>query len=158
MTHSLNPSYIFLANSTPLKHHESHTTEILLIQLVLLINPAGNRLRPVVEDIVVELAIAAAKLLLLQEERVVHEGEGVEDVKLEALGQDEGVVGQAVEAGLVRLAVIVFVFGKAGVGGVVEHIGDADDVMLGVVDDGRLDAVEGEEVGNLLVGVLESGH
>lgn len=81
-----------------------------------------------------QLAVAGAKLLLLQEEAVVHEGQCVEDVELGELGEDEGVVDEVVEAGLEGGLVKGLLEGH--VGGVVEEVGDTDDVVLGVVDGG----------------------
>lgn len=109
-------------------------------------------MRTIVEQVIVQLAVTAAKLLLLEEEAIVHEGERVEDVKLEVLGQDEGVMDEGVEAGLMGRAVIGLL--EAGFGGVIPEVGDAEDVVLGVSDDGGLDAVEREEVGDFPVVVL----
>lgn len=100
-----------------------------------------------------QLAVTGAKLLLLQEEAVVHEGQGVEDVELGELGEDEGVVNEVVEASLEGGLVKGLLEGH--VGGIVEEVGDTDDVVLGVVDGGGLDAVEGEEISNVLVVILE---
>ena len=100
-----------------------------------------------------QLAVAAAKLLLLEEEGVVHERQGVEDVEARLLGQHERVVDEAVEPRLERGPVRRL--GQARLGGVVEEVGDAQRAVLRVVDDGRLDAEEGEEVGDFLVGVLQ---
>lgn len=49
-----------------LQHHKSNTTEVL-IQLVLAIHAASNVVRAVVKQVVMQLPIATAKLLLLQE-------------------------------------------------------------------------------------------
>lgn len=81
-----------------------------------------------------QLPVAGAKLLLLEEEAVVHEGQGVEDVEAGLLGEDEGVVDEVVEAGLEGGLVEGLLEGR--VGGVVEEVGDADDVVFGVVDGG----------------------
>ncbi|KAH6609414.1 hypothetical protein Trco_002760 [Trichoderma cornu-damae] len=112
-------------------------------------------IRPVVEEVIVQLAIARAELLLLQEKPVVHEGQGVEDVKLGELGEDEGVVHEVVEAGSQGGLVKGLFQGR--VGGVVEEVGDADNVVFGVVDGRRLDAVEGEEVGDGFLIILGKG-
>lgn len=45
-----------------------------------------------------QLAIAGTELLLLKEQTIVHERQSVENVKLEALGEDEGVVDELIEA------------------------------------------------------------
>ena len=101
-----------------------------------------------------QLAVAAAKLLILEEEGVVHEGEGVEDVELGLFGEDEGVVHEGVEALLERL--LVDGRGEARFRGVVEEVGDAQDVLD--LDDGGFDAEKGEEVGNVVVFVLIRQH
>jgi hypothetical protein len=55
---------------------------MLLIRQILLINAARNRGSPVVVQVKVELTVTSSEFELLQEQRVVAEGEGVEDVKL----------------------------------------------------------------------------
>lgn len=146
--------YLYTSNVNSLRQDQSDTTQIIIIQLVSLVNASGYGVSPVVEEVIVQLAVARAKLLLLQEETVVHERQGVEDVKLGELGEDEGVVDEVIEAvlegGLVKGLL------ESHVGGVVEEVGDTDDVVLGIVDGGRLDAVEGEEVGNVLILILGS--
>lgn len=81
-----------------------------------------------------QLAVARAKLLLLQEEAVVHERQGVEDVKVGELGEDEGVLDEVVETGLEGGLVKGLLEGHVGC--VVEEVGDTDDVVLGVVNGG----------------------
>lgn len=117
-----------------LRQDQSDTTQVIIIQLVLLVYASGYGVSPVVEEVVVQLAVARAKLLLLQEEAVVHEGQCVEYVELGELGEDEGVVDEVVEAGLEGGLVKGLLEGH--VGGVVEEVGDTDDVVLGVVDGG----------------------
>lgn len=121
-------------NKLLLWQDQSDTTKGILVQLVLLVDASGYGVSPVVEEIVVQLPIAGAKLLLLEEEAVVHEGQGVEDVEASLLGEDEGVVDEVVEAGLEGGLVEGLLEGR--VGGVVEEVGDADDVVFGVVDGG----------------------
>ena len=112
-----------MLQSVALRHHQADAAEVLLVQLVALVDAAGDGVHAVVEEVVVQLAVAAAKLLLLEEEGVVHEGEGVEDVEAGLLGEDEGVVHEAVEARLE--GGLVEGLGEARLRGVVEEVGDA---------------------------------
>lgn len=116
------------------RQDQSDTAQIAIIKLVLLVHASGYGVSPVVEEVIVQLAVTCAKLLLLQEEAVVHERQGVEDVKLGELGEDEGIVDEVVEAGLEGRLVKGLLEGH--VGGVVEKVSDTDDVVLGVVDGG----------------------
>ncbi|KAK1247258.1 hypothetical protein MKX07_002167 [Trichoderma sp. CBMAI-0711] len=100
-----------------------------------------------------QLAVSGAKLLLLEEQRIVHEGQGIEDVEAGELGEDEGIVDEVVEAGLEGGLVKGLLEGDVGC--IVEEVGDADDVVLGVVDGGGFDAVEGKEVGDVLLIILQ---
>ena len=45
-----------------------------------------------------QLTIASAEFLLLKEQGVIHQRQGVEDIELEALGEDESVVDEFVKA------------------------------------------------------------
>ena len=92
-----------------------------------------DRVRLVVEEIKVKLAISRSKLLLLQEQRVVHERERIEDVKAEAVGQDQCVTHECVQARLEGGR--IHGCGQACLGGVVEEIGCADRLVLGRPDD-----------------------
>ena len=107
----------------------------------------------VIEQVVVQLPVAAAKLLLLEEEAVVHEGQGIEDVEFQILGQNQGIVAQFIHTSLVGRAVVRL--SEAGFGGVVPHISDTQHVVLVVLNDRGFDAVEGEEICNVLVVVLK---
>lgn len=97
-----------------------------------------------------QIPVAAAKVVLVENQRVVHERQGVEDVELELLAEDEGLVHQLVQARLERR----LVRREGRLAGVVEEVGGAEELVLGVVDDGGVEAVEGEEVGDLAVVVL----
>lgn len=81
-----------------LQHDRSNAAQAILVQLVQLVHTACNGVHPVVEQVIMQLAIAGTELLLLEEQTIVHERQSVEDVKLEALGEDEGVVDELVEA------------------------------------------------------------
>ena len=99
-----------------------------------------------------QLAVAGAELLLLKEEGVVHEGQGVEDVEAVALSEDERVVDEPVQACLEDR--FVDAFADARLRGVVVQVGDPEDLVAGRLDDGRFDVEEGEEVGDFLVFIL----
>lgn len=102
-----------------------------------------------------QLAVTGSELLLVQEKGVVHEGQGVEHIKLGILGEDERIVHKFVEAGLEGGLVEGGLEGDLA--GVVEEVGDTDDTVSGVVDDSGLEVVEGEEVCDVVVVVLEYG-
>lgn len=100
-----------------------------------------------------QLSVSLAELLVLEEQHVVHQRQRVEDVELVSLGEDKAVVHQRVQAYLEGW--LVEGCREPGLGRVVEEVGCADDFVLGVVDDGGLEGVEGEVVGDLLgFGVL----
>jgi hypothetical protein len=65
-----------------LQHDNTHTTHLLLIRKVLVVDASGNRSGAVVVQVEVKLAVTRAELELLEEHRVVVRGERVEDVKL----------------------------------------------------------------------------
>jgi hypothetical protein len=99
-----------------------------------------------------QLAVPGAKLLLLEEQGVVHQGEGVEDIKLELLRKDQGIVHQRVQT-LFQLCSVGRLLQRYS-GGVIEEVGCTDGAVLRVYD-GRFDRVEREEVGDFFAcGVL----
>lgn len=55
-----------------LEHNEADTAEVFLICPVLVINTAGDGFRAIVEQVVMQLPITWAELLLFEEQRVVH--------------------------------------------------------------------------------------
>lgn len=132
------------------QHHDANPAHVLLVGPVVLRDAAPNGRRLVVEQVVVQVPVAAAEVVLVEDQRVVHERQGVEDVELELLAEDEGLVHQLVQARLERR----LVGGEGRLAGVVEEVGGAEELVLGVVDDGGVEAVEGEEVGDLAVVVL----
>ena len=97
-----------------------------------------------------QVPVAAPKVVFVKHQRVVHERQRVEHVELELLAEDEGLVYQLVQARLER----GLVRGEGRLAGVVEEVGGPEELVLGVVDDGGVEAVEGEEVGDLAVVVL----
>lgn len=114
--------------SCDLQHYQANATQVLLVQLVSPIHAASNRGRTVVEEVVVELAVTGAELLLLQEEAVVEQGQAVEDIKLVLLAQDQGVADKGVQPCL--QGSLVKGRGQANFGGVVPEVGGTDDLVL----------------------------
>lgn len=132
-------------HTTTLQHHNPNPTPRLVINIILCIDTTRNRIRIIVIQIIMQLSISGTEFLVLQEQGIVKQGEGIEDIELVLLGDDECVIDEFVEA-LFKIS--------AGVGrvqgvfrGVVEEVGCADSFVLGVVDDGGFEDVEGEEVG-----------
>ncbi|KAI6760826.1 hypothetical protein HG530_009686 [Fusarium avenaceum] len=80
-----------------LRHHQSDAAEVVLVKLVFAVNTTGNRVDAVVEQVVVKLTITSTKLLLLQEERIVHQCQSVEHIELVALGDDKRIMNQVIE-------------------------------------------------------------
>lgn len=70
-------------NASNLQHDNTYTTAILLVQFALLSDSTIDRCSPPVKQIEVQLAVSRAKLLLVEEESVVEEGESVEHVEFE---------------------------------------------------------------------------
>ncbi len=99
-----------------------------------------------------KLSVSWTKLLLLQEQCIVGDRQSIEDVKVILFGKNQRVLDQIVkarlEAGLVEWC------GQPMLRGVIEEIGSPDDLVLRVVDDRRLEAVKGKEVGDFLLFVL----
>ena len=67
--HAMPRLHLHAAPANRSRHHQADAAEVLLVQLVLLVDAAGDGVHDVVEEVVVQLAVAAAKLLLLEEER-----------------------------------------------------------------------------------------
>lgn len=97
-----------------------------------------------------QLPIAGLELLLAQEERVVEQREGIEDVEVVLFREDEGVVHKELEArgeGFLELfgRLLCGGGGEGGFAGVVEEVGGADGVLAVVgAEDGGLN---GQDVG-----------
>lgn len=72
-------------NDLKSQHHKSNPTTIR-VNAILRIHTPRNGIRIIIIEVVVQLAVAAAELLLLQEQRVVHQRQGVEDVEFVLLG------------------------------------------------------------------------
>ena len=109
------------------KHNNPDTIHLRLVNLVVLVDATAQLRRPPVEQIKVELAITGLEFLVLEEQRVVEQRQGVEDVEAVVLGQDQDVVHERVEAGFE--AFLDFVGGAGGEGcfrGVVVEVGGAD--------------------------------
>jgi hypothetical protein len=82
-----------------LQHDNPNPIHLGLVNLVVLIHTAAQLRRPPVEQVKVELAVTGLEFLVLEEERIVQQGQGVEDVEAVVLGQDQDVVHEGVEAG-----------------------------------------------------------
>jgi hypothetical protein len=109
------------------KHNNPDTIHLRLIDLVVLVNATTQLRRPPVEKIEVEFSITGLEFLVLEEQRVVQQRQGVEDVEAVVLGQDQSVVDEGVEAGFE--AFLDLVGGAGGEGcfrGVVVEVGGAD--------------------------------
>lgn len=83
-----------------LQHHNSHATHLPSIDVVLLINPTWQQRRAPVEQVEMQFSITRLKLLLLQEQWIIQQREGVEDVETILVRQDEGIVHERLETGL----------------------------------------------------------
>ena len=136
----------------PSEHHEPDPARHALFQLVPLIDTPVDRVRLVVEEVIMQLAVAGPKLLLLQEKRVIHQRQRVEHVKVLLLGQDEGIPHQRVQARPEGGAVVRRREGH--VARVVKQVGGADGRVFLGLDDRGFKAIEGEKVGDFSGGVL----
>ena len=58
----------------------------MLINLIPSINPTPNNIGLIIIQIIVQLSISRAKLLLLQKQTIIHQRQRIKDVKLEFLG------------------------------------------------------------------------
>lgn len=123
------------ASSWPpiLEHYEADSAEMVLICPVLVIDAASNGFRAVVEQIIMQLPVAWAKLLLFEEQRVVHERQRVEHVEFRPLGKDQCVMDELVQT-LLRGGLVKW-RSKANFGTIVEEISDPDYLVSWVVDD-----------------------
>ena len=122
-----------------LQHNNADAIHLRLINLVVLIDTATQLRRPPVEKVEVQLSIARLELVVFEEQRVVEEGQRVEDVEAIFLGEDEGVVDERVQAGLeVCLDFVGGAGGESGFRGVVIEVGGADSFGGGGFEDGGL--------------------
>ena len=65
------------------KHDHADSTTLPLIRTILGVYTARYHRGAVVEEVIVQLPVAAAELERLEEEGVVEEGQGVEDIEFE---------------------------------------------------------------------------
>jgi hypothetical protein len=65
----------------PLQHDQPNPTHVFRTRLVPRIDAAGDGRRAVVVEVVVQRTVAGAEFLFFEEERVVEECEGIEDVE-----------------------------------------------------------------------------
>jgi hypothetical protein len=68
-------------SSTTLQQDHANSTSLVLVWQVPLIHSACNRRRPPVVQIVMQLSVASTKLEVIQEQWVVMQCQGVEDVE-----------------------------------------------------------------------------
>lgn len=66
----------------PLEHHDTDAAHLLLVRQVLVVDSTRHRSRAVIVQVEVKLAIASAELQLFEEQRVVMQGESVENVEV----------------------------------------------------------------------------
>jgi hypothetical protein len=71
-----------------LQHNNTHTTTLSSVDLILGINARRYICGTVVEEVVVQLTVSRAEFLVDEEERVVEECEGVEDVEFSLFVQE----------------------------------------------------------------------
>ena len=64
-------------------HDYSYPSPFRSIDTVFRVDTTGHRRRAVVVEVVVQLTVTTAEFQLFQEERIVQESEGVEDVEIE---------------------------------------------------------------------------
>jgi hypothetical protein len=107
-------------------------------------------IRIIIIQIIMQLAITLAELLLLDEQRIIHQTHGIKDVELEPLSEDQRIIHERIQARFQGRFVSGVQEGRFG--GVVEEVNGADFVVFGAFDDGRFEAVEGEEVGDFFGG------
>lgn len=76
--------FICVKNATEcqtLQHNDTNTAHLLLIGKVLIVDTSRDRSRPIIVQIVVKLAITCTEFELLQEQRVVVQGQCVEYIE-----------------------------------------------------------------------------
>jgi hypothetical protein len=135
--HQFSPLFVSMLRLVfCLKHDETHPAEVILIDLVPLVHTTSNGVGPVVEDVVVKLAVSPAELLLLKEQSIVEQRKSIEDVELCVLGKNQSVVHQLVEPLL--LGCLVVWRAETGFGSIVPAIGGMNDLVLLVIDDRRV--------------------
>lgn len=71
-----------MANASQQHHPNTPPPLLTRIRHIILIDPSADRLRAIVVEVVMQLSVSGAEFQILQEERVVVEGEGVEDVEV----------------------------------------------------------------------------
>lgn len=79
-------------NFIHLQHNNTNTIHLRLVNLVVLIHATAELRCPPVEKVEVQLAITRLELVVLEEQRVVEERQGVEDVETVLFSENEGVV------------------------------------------------------------------
>lgn len=67
---------------TTSKQQHAKPASLFLVRQIVLVHAASNRWRPPIVQIVMQLSITGAEFEVLQKERVVVQGQGIEDVEL----------------------------------------------------------------------------
>lgn len=65
-----------------LNHDNSNSAHLLLVWHIPIVNSSWDRLRAVVEEVVVQLSVTRAEFKLFEEKRIVEDGERVENVEM----------------------------------------------------------------------------
>ena len=125
-----------------LQHNNTNPIHLRLIDLVVLIHATAELRCPPVEKIEVKLSVTRLELVVFEEERVVEERQGVENVEAVLFGKDEGVVDERVQAGFeVCLDFVGGAGEESGFRGVVVEVGGADGFGGGGFEDGGLEGM-----------------
>jgi hypothetical protein len=95
--------YAAPARYLPLQHNQSDSAHVFRTRLVPRIDTTGDGRRAVVVEVVVQRSVACAKLLIFEEERVVEEGESVEDVEASLVTSVSHMVSIQVDIGRAHL-------------------------------------------------------
>ena len=80
-TQKLKPCSSAAPGYPPSQHHHTDPATVLLVRLIRFVNATSDRRCAPVEEVVMQLAVAAAELVMVEEERIVLQREGVEDVE-----------------------------------------------------------------------------
>lgn len=129
-----------------LQHNDANASHSFLIRQVLLVNSSRNRGGAIVVEVEVKLPIASSKFELFEEQRVIVKRKCVEHIKVRLLSQDQSVIHQHQQTLFESLHVI----GESCFGCIVVQVSSTHIVMLGILNDGGFEVVEGKEVGDLV--------
>lgn len=74
------------------QHDNTHTARLACVDVIVRIYSARQDWSSVVEEVVVQFTITWFELLLLEEQWVVEEGKGIEDVEVILFCENESIV------------------------------------------------------------------